>query len=697
MTPLNVQQRLLLVALIPACLMAVILTAFFTYASIDRLNEELHRHGLSTVRHLAPLSEYSLLSGQFDGLQHQVLAAARQPAVKAVLVVGREGRVLAASGRVSLAAEHLRLPLKEAMLVAEGERWIGYGAPIIRNLADINDPYLPKLSSVPHPEVIGKIFVEIDTGEVFARQRYLIARGLLVFLVGLAAAVAFAALLARRAMLPLSRLVDAVRNMAAGKYDVRVPVTSSGEFGILEQGFNDMAGHIESAHREMKARIEEATAHLAFQARHDALTGLINRREFEARLEQAIAAVNSGGVEITVLFLDLDHFKTVNDTSGHLAGDELLRQLSRLFLGRLRDKDTLARIGGDEFGIVLPDCGSENALRVADDLCTIANNYRFVWQDQVFTVGVSIGLVKIEPGMRNITDILAAGDAACYLAKDAGRNRVHVHCPVNLIERSSSNEHWREKIETALRERRLRCDAFPIQPLLAGETRCHMAELGISLDDRRGMPITAPLFRDMAERAGLSQAVDERALEVALDTLAQLVARSPDCLPTLLVPLSLSSLKLRGGAEYFTALLERRKYGGQGLCIALSEEAVIRNIGEAGVLCAALRQRGCQIALTDFGGWLASFNHLDVVLPDLLRINRSLTSDLRRHKSAVALVRAIQDIALDRGINTIAEGVDEQESLTMLRNLGIHYVQGLAVAPTEPVDAWLEGNLMRAG
>ena len=177
------------------------------------------------------------------------------------------------------------------------------------------------------------------------------------------------------------------------------------------------------------------------------------------------------------------------------------------------------------------------------------------------------------------------------------------------------------------------------------------------------MPITAPVFRDMAERAGLAQAVDERALEIALDTLTQIARRGMPAVPTLLVPLSLSSLKLRGSAEHFAALLERRKYSGKGLCIVLSEEAVIRNIGEAGVLCAALHHAGCKIALTDFGGWLASFNHLDVVLPDLIRINRSLTNDLRRHKSAVALVRAIQEISNDRGISTIAEGVDDPANL----------------------------------
>ena len=695
MMPFNVRQRLLLVALLPASLLAIVLTAYFTFISIDALDKELRQRGLAMVRYLAPISEYSMLSGQIDSLQNQAQAAARQPAVKAVLMISRDGRILAVSGRVSLSADQLRRPLEEPVLVAQGEQWIGYGAPIVRSTTEVDDLFTPKEQSPVKAEVIGKIFVEIDTSEVFSRQQNLLARGLLILLGGLALAAAYANRIAARATEPLMRLVDAVHDMTSGKYEVRVPAVSAGEFGVLERGFNEMAANIEGGHRDMKTRIEEATAHLAFQARHDALTGLINRREFEACLEQSISAVQSGAVETTMLFLDLDHFKAVNDTSGHLAGDELLRQLSRLFQGRLRDKDTFARIGGDEFGIVLPDCNQENALRVADDLCAIAGNYRFVWQDQVFSIGVSIGLVKIEPAMRNITDILAAGDAACYLAKDAGRNRVHIHTPIGIIDRLPNGERWRERIERALRERHVRCDVVPIRPLVSGDAFCQMADIGITLEERRGVPITAPVFRDMAERAGLAQAVDERALEIALDTLTQISVRNSQCSPTLLVPLSLSSLKLRGSPEYLTAILERRKYSGKGLCLVLSEEAVIRHIGEAGVLCAALRQYGCKIALTDFGGWLASFNHLDVILPDLIRINRSLTNDLRRHKSAIALVRAIQDISLDRGISTIAESVDDPGALETLRTLGIHYVQGLAVAPAEPLEAWLEGGIMR--
>lgn len=694
---LSVKQRLLVVALLPASLLAIAIAAYFTYAGIAALDKELKQRGLAMVRYLGPVSEYAVLSGQVDILQGHVQAAAKQAAVKSVLLLGRDGRILAVSGRVSLSADDLRRQLVEPTLVAQGSQWIGFGAPILRSITDMDDLF--SASATVGPEPIGKVFVEIDSSEVYAEQQALFARSLLIVLIGLGLAAVYAVRTANRAVLPLSRLVGAVRRMSDGDYQVRVAATTAGEFGVLENGFNEMAAHIENAHRDLQSRIEEATAHLAFQARHDALTNLINRREFEARLEQAIAAVKSGGLEVAVLFIDLDRFKVVNDTSGHLAGDELLRQLAPLLQGRLRERDTLARIGGDEFAVILPDCSPDSAHRIADVICQVISSYRFVWQDQVFSVGASIGLVKVTPDMRGVNEVLSAGDAACYVAKDAGRNRVHVHTAIRVTDNRFKNERWRERIEMALHGNRLRCEVTPVRSLQQDikntTTNYHLADIVISLDERRGPPISSVVLQEMAERVGLARRLDERVLELALETLQRIQKRTSTNVPILLVPLSLNTVKARDAQEHLLALLERLHWHGQGLCIALPEDVVIRHISEAGTLCTALRERGCKVALSDFGGWLASFNHLDVVRPDFIRINRGLTHDLRRHRSPFALVRAIQEISLDRGIATIAE-VDDPESIATLREMGVHYAQGKAIAPVEPLEVWIEGSVLRS-
>lgn len=699
---LDVKQRLLVVALLPATLLAVAMAAYFIHAGVSALDSELRQRGEAMVRYLAPASEYGVLSGQIDLLQTQAQAAVKQSAVKAVLVLGRDGRILAVSGRVSLSADDLRRPLAEPSLVTQSDRWIGFGAPIVRSLAEVDGPFNQEsaVAAVRKSGPIGKVFVEMDCSEVFAKQQALLIRSLLIVLAGLALAAAYAIRVASRAVAPLNRLVSAVSEMSTGNYQARVPAITDGEFGVLENGFNDMAMHIEGSHREMQWRIEEATAHLAFQARHDALTNLINRREFEVRLEQTIAAVHSGGIEVSVLLMDLDHFKLVNDTSGHLAGDELLRQLARLFQGRLREKDSLARIGGDEFAIILPDCSQVSALRVAEEICQLTTNYRLVWQEQVFRVGVSIGLVMIGDEMRAVNDVLSAADAACYAAKDTGRNCVHVHTSIAPTESRISDGRWHEKIKAALDERRLRCDVTPIRPLLAGGvghvSDCSLADVSISPDGQSGMPLTAPIFRDMAERAGLAQRVDDCALAMVLEALSLVSTHAMVCAPILLLPLSVSTIKSSESPKHIASLLKLHSRTSQGLCVVLPEDAVIRHIGEAGVLCAALREAGCKVALTDFGGWLASFNHLDVVCPDLIRINVGLTHDLHRNRSAAALVRAIQEISVDRGIYTIAEGVDDAESLAVLQELGINYIQGRAVAPVEPLEAWIEGGVLRS-
>ncbi|MBF1164392.1 MAG: diguanylate cyclase, partial [Dechloromonas agitata] len=382
MNRLTLRHRLLLLTLLPSALIAIALVIYFTFSGIRTLEGELRLKGLATVRYLAPISEYGIIAGQIESLHGLAQATVQESGVKAAIIVNQKGRTIAVSGRVSLSAEELRQAFDEPRQVAETGQWIAFGAPVKRSVADTDLLFetAPAASKASPPEVIGYVFVEYDKTDLANKQRELVQRGLLIVLFGLLILAALAIAMADNLVRPVMRLAQAVNSMSSGKLDTRVTASSSGEIGILESGFNQMAARIEEVHLSMQSRIEEATAQLAFQARHDALTGLLNRREFEHRLEKALASVQAGDNEFAVLFIDLDRFKQVNDTCGYLAGDELLRQMALLFQGRLREEDTLARLGGDEFSIMLANCSGARARQVAEDICGLAAAYRFIWQ-----------------------------------------------------------------------------------------------------------------------------------------------------------------------------------------------------------------------------------------------------------------------------------------------------------------------------
>lgn len=696
MSRLNLRQRLLLISLIPSALIAVALVTYFTLSGIHTLEGELRTKALATVRYLAQISEYGIISGQVESLHGLAQTTVQESGVKAAVVVNPKGRAIAVSGRVSLASEVLRTSLGEPAQVQETERWIAFGAPVFRSVNETDALFEPvSASSKPVAlEVIGHVFVEFDKTELANRQRDLLMRGLMIVFSGLVVIAALAIAMADNLARPLKRLVQAVREMSSGRFDTRIDTHSSAELGILEQGFNEMANHIEEVHRSMQTRIEEATAQLAFQARHDPLTGLLNRREFEHRLEKSLASVLAGGEEFSILFIDLDRFKPVNDTCGHMAGDELLRQISQLFQGRLREEDTLARLGGDEFGIILANCNATRARQVADDICGLAGAYRFIWQDKVFSIGASIGLTPVTRRVRSIAEILAAGDAACYRAKESGRNQVCEQEASNVPERRQESSNWAGRIAAALAEDRLLIEALPLRALQPDVPAGHYVELSAHLQEPGQPPIALSALIDAAERYDLASGIDLRFLEAAINALDR--ARRNGKQLRCLVPLSRTSLGRRSVIDFIGRSLSGKQLPGTGLCLIFSEDVTTHQSSQAMEFARQVRALGCQVGLDDFGGGLSSFNQLRAIAPYCVKLSRSLTRDLGGNRASTALLRAVQEITADQGIHSIADGVDDPAALGQLEELGISYAQGLAVAPCEPFEVWLEGAVIRS-
>lgn len=693
MTRLTLRHRLLLLTLLPSMLIAIALVAYFTASGIRTLEGELHIKGLATVRYLAPISEYGIIAGQSEALHGLAQATVQEPGVKAAIIVNQKGRTIAVSGRVSLAAETLRQTLPEPGQVAETADWIAFAAPVRRSLNEV-DPLFESQSGKPAaPEVIGHVFVEFDKTELAERQRELLHRGLLIVGIGLLLLAGLAITIADNLSQPVQRLVKAVRDMSSGQLDTRVPITSSGEIGVLENGFNEMAARVEEVHHSMQARIEEATTQLAFQARHDALTGLLNRREFEHRLGKALASVQTGGEEFAVLFLDLDRFKQVNDTCGYLAGDELLRQFALLFQGRLRDEDTLARLGGDEFCIMLANCSGTRANQVAEDLCGLAAAYRFIWQDKVFAIGTCIGVTSVNRKVRHINEILAAGDAACHRAKESGRNRVCEQEITPSPERRQEASNWASRIAIALAENRLLIEALPLRPLQQG-TNNHIVELTARLNEAGQPPVTLSALLDAAERYDLAPSIDQRLIDTAI--AAQSRARRQHRNLFCLIPLSRASVADQGTVDYIARNLAGHNLSGNRLCFVFSEDIMSLQTSQAMAFSHQIRALGCHIGLNDFGGGLSSFSHLRSINPSHVKLSHSLTRDLGGNRASTALLRAVLEITADQHIQSIAEGVDDTDTLNQLKDLGIDFALGKVIAPSEPFEVWLEGAVMRS-
>lgn len=692
----SLYRRLLFMTLLPACFLSLVLVLYFSFAGLRALEQELFQRGEDIVRYMAPTSEYGVVSGNWLSLQGMVQGAVQQPDVRAAAVVNREGRVIAVSGRVNLGAEYLKAPPQGVAQVASGQDWIAFAAPIYRSQIG-SDVFFEDSATgnEKSPELVGQVFVELDKSGLAQRQRDLLLKGMGILILALALAVYFVARLAHNLVLPVTRLVEAVRTMAAGHFETRVAETSQDELGELEQGFNRMGEYIDDVHRNLQNRIDEATALLAYQARHDALTGLVNRREFETRLEAAIRVAQSGGENSAVLFIDLDRFKRVNDTSGHIAGDELLRQLSRQLQSRLREGDTLARLGGDEFGVLLPGCSKENALKLAEGLCNLVAIFHFSWQEKVFTIGASIGLVTVDGESHSVSEVLSAGDGACYAAKAGGRNRVEVYERQQAPQRPDERDPWRERMEMALASNLFIYQAQPLRALFPDRNGVQLFELGGVIDDRQGKPLPLSLVMEAAERYELAQEIDLLLLEQAGACLKR--AEGAGKQEELLCLLRISGATLRDGEhqQKLVCAVEEMQGIAGGLCLLVSEEMAIQYPKEMQHFCEQLHLRGCRVGLDEFGGWIGSLSHLSILAPDYIRITPSLVRDVGESKSSAALVRALLEIADDHGITTIAAGVDDLAGLQRLQELGLAYAQGRVVAPREPLECWLEGAVLR--
>jgi len=432
-------------------------------------------------------------------------------------------------------------------------------------------------------------------------------------------------------------------------------------------------------------RAERFMMHLAY---HDSLTALPNRAFFHQRLGEILAASAGSTDRHAVMYIDLDQFKIVNDTCGHTAGDQLLRQLAHLLLTTLRKGDLLARLGGDEFGVLLIDCDAEQACQVAEKLRQTVAGFRFFWDSRVFTVGASIGVVPIDGEAIPLANVLSAADSACYAAKDSGRNQVQVYRPDNeeLLQRRAEMS-WVNRITHALDEGRFRLRGQPIVALGGPTGPVEHIEVLITMLDESGNVIAPDAFIPAAERYNLMPSIDRWVIDRSLRFLGKLPAGGHH-LRTCSINLSGSSLTDENLLHYIQGKLIEYGVAPRLVCFEITETATIANMNRALRLISELRARGCRFALDDFGTGLASFAYLKNLPVDFLKIDGTFVRDIVGDPVNMAIVRAINEIGHALGIRTIAEYVEGSETLQALRSLGVDYGQGYGIARPRPLESF---------
>lgn len=489
---------------------------------------------------------------------------------------------------------------------------------------------------------------------------------------------------------PVARCLEEGRPVDLGRRALLVARAAGEEHSVelraspIRTAGRQLAGCVVVLHDVSELR--GLTREMSYQASHDPLTGLPNRREFERRLDDAINSSRTGGSAHVLCYLDLDRFKAVNDTSGHIAGDSMLRELAAILKEKIRDSDVVARIGGDEFGMLLIGCPLDKARQIADDVCTAIRDYRFVWRDRIFNVGVSIGLVEIGREGGSFEDMLSAADSACYVAKQQGRGRVHVYSARDeAVARQRGEILWLQRLQAGLKENRFEIHTQPIVAIGGRPDSGPAFEVLLRLKDDEGAESRPLDFMQAAERYKLMPSVDRWVLQATIAAVGGGVLKLPKG-RSVAVNVSGQTLADPQFLEFVVDCLDHSGVKPSQICFELPESAVAANLIQASRFIAVLHGIGCEFALDNFGTGLGSFANLKELAMDYLKIDGSFIRALGSDEVSTTMVAAMIELARNLGIRVVAEHVETEQAFEMVRALKVDFVQGYAVGRPRPLE-----------
>ena len=705
---LGIKSRVILLGTIPGLVFAIILASYAVSHIFGVLNQSLQDRGRIIASQLSPAAEYGVISGNRQVLQkliQQVLSAENE--VMTVMVVDKKGRILALSGP-ELPNALITQIKKENLSELNHNKGIIFTAPIFRSLVEIDD-----FAAITGGEEKSKTFARHKVGQIYIDlsmrissdlKRNLLTKIVLIGLIGLLFSLLLAWWIGRNITKPIQEIAYAVNKVGEGLFSQTITENSSGELKTLQHGFNSMATSLKQAYDSMQDKVNDATKMLRYQIQHDDLTGLINRREFEVRLERSLKSVHESNAQHVFCYLDLDQFKLVNDTCGHAAGDELLKQVSLLLDNRMRDRDTLARLGGDEFGLLLENCSLSDASQITNTLLKLVRDYRFMYDDKIFNIGVSIGLVVLNSGFDSVSDVIHAADMACYSAKKAGRNQSFLFNAndVEVTQRKTAVEAIAD-ITDEIDDKQFVLYCQPILPLStvapfvsALPLASHIQEpqhfevliRKVGLDGKHMLPTT---FIPSAERYHLMPNIDRWVIKQTFSIFRQLLNKSNEkCNYAFSINLSGTSLSDKSLLGYIREQFTIYAIPPASICFEITETAAIVNLKNTINLFAALRKLGCTFALDDFGSGMSSFMYLKNFEVDYLKIDGSFVKEMDINKIDHAMVRSIHSVAEAMNIKTVAEFVESDAILKELKSIGVHYGQGLFLGAPIPIKKLLE-------
>ena len=479
---------------------------------------------------------------------------------------------------------------------------------------------------------------------------------------------------------PVERCLAMRRRVNMGRRAVMVTVDGEHEHSVeltaspVRGPRNSVSGAVVVFHDVSELR--GLTRKMSYQATHDPLTGLINRREFERRLDEAMDDAHAEESVHMLFYMDLDRFKAVNDSCGHMAGDNMLREVAALIKDQVRDSDFVGRLGGDEFGALLIGCPIDKARQIASDICNAIADYRFVWKDKIFNIGISIGLVEISHASGTLQDVISAADSACYMAKQSGRGQVHVYSARDeAVARERGDIQWLRQLQTALHE-----DSFElaIQPIIAMRGRAESGpavEVLIRLDDGLGRASGSAEFLRPAERYQMMPQIDRWVINATLAAIAGGEIKLP-ANRSCAINLSGQTLGDEAFLGFVVDALDRSGVAPSAICFEVTENAILSNVQHAQRFIEVLHGIGCEFSLDDFGSGLGSFSSLKHLPIDYLKIDGTYTRNLQTDLVNQEMVSAMIKLARTMEFQIVAEQVEQQEDFDWLRDVGVDFVQG---------------------
>lgn len=665
MKNLGIKSRVVLLGTLPAILFSIMLAGYAIATVFKTLDSTHHERGRMIAAQLAPAAENDLILEDTQRLQtltQQLLSI--QQALRAVIIADPNGNVLASSGLSIDEALLQQMATNRLETLSKAESVI-FSSPI-------------RMRDEKEDVLIGYVYVELSKAKLHALENELFQNMVLVGLLGLLFSALVAWFIGRHITKPIQDIAIAIDKIGNGDFSHVIVEDSSGELKILQAGFNAMSQRLKNAYAYMQERVDEVTAQLRYQTQHDDLTGLINRREFEARLSTCLLEVSRLERQHVCCYLDLDQFKLVNDTCGHIAGDTLLKQIGGLFQSQLSQSDTLARLDGDEFGLLLRDKSVKDANIIIAQLFKLVKDYRFIYQERTFNIGVSVGIVMIDASFATASDVMHAADAACVGAKNAGRNQSFLY---NHGDSANLQRHHAVHAISGITDK-INDDSFvlycqPIVPLSLDVPDQQHYEVLIRQIGAKGEITLPKTFISSAEHYNLMPNVDRWVIKQTFSACRKLLdAHSSKVNYLLSINLSGKSLSDSHFLNYIQEQFAIYAIPPKAICFEITETAAIVNHMQTVQLIATLKKLGCKFALDDFGSGMSSFTYLKKFTVDYLKIDGSFVKEMHLNAIDYATVQSIHAVAQALGMKTVAEYVENDAILHQLRAIGVAYGQG---------------------